>query len=147
MAKRLLTFVGVKQARVGYKFVFEKPLPECKQCDLYHVCMENIEPGRTYVVVGVRSTVHSCPIHEGGVRVVEVQEAEIEAAIKSQIAIEGETITFNPIRCNNTRCPYISLCMPIGLRQGDRCKVLRVSEKIKDPPCGLPLIRVFLQRV
>ena len=147
MAKKVLTLIGVRQAKVGYKFVFERLLPECKLCDLYQVCMESLEPGRVYVVIGVRDIFHSCPIHEKGVRVVEVQEAEVEATVKSQFAVEGGIITFNPIKCENADCPYVSLCMPIGLRPGDKCKIVRVGERIKGSPCGLSLVRVLLQKV
>lgn len=145
--KATLSLVGVNQAKVGYRFVFVGIPQECKSCGLFRVCLGNLELGRVYEVVGVRSMAHDCALHEVGARVVEVRESEVEAALESRVAVEGGIVTFAPIRCVNEGCPYARLCNPVGLRYGDRCKVVKVSEKIRCATCGLSLTRATLLRV
>jgi len=143
---RIITLVGVKQAHKGLKFLHEEPAEECKNCEYYRVCIENLEAGRVYKIVKLRENVFPCPIHEDGARVVEVIESEISTAISQKTALEGAVITFQPIKCDNFDCKYRSLCFPIGLYVGDRCEIVKVEDKIECEK-GLRLVRVKLKRV
>jgi len=104
-----------------------------------------LEVGRVYEVVGLRDKVFSCKLHEDGVRVVEVVESNIPAAIPSRKAFEGAVITFYSQKCEFSLCEYSELCEPAGIYDGDRCKILEVGEKIKCK-CGLSLVKVSLSR-
>jgi len=137
--------VGAKLARPGMKFLHGTPNKICKSCKYYRVCMGNLEPGRVYEVVRVRPIKHECPLHEGGVIVVEVKEAEVYALIYRRLAIEGAIITYHPIFCENP-CSLSNLCVPLGLKDGDKCKIIKVLEKV-DCPLGKPLSKCLLLRV
>jgi len=127
---KIITLVGIKQARKGFEFLHESPSEKCKKCEYYRVCIENLEVGRVYRVVGLREKVFPCPLHEGGARVVEVVESEISAAIPQKLALEGAIITFHKITCENFACKYRSLCFPIGIYEGDRCEIVSIGERI-----------------
>jgi len=128
--KFTITLVGVKQARKGLEFLHEKPSEKCETCEYYRVCIGNLEVGRIYRIVGLREKVFSCPLHEGGVRVVEVVESEISAAVPQKIALEGAVIVFQQRMCENFACKNRSLCFPAGIYEGDRCKIVGLGEKI-----------------
>jgi len=143
---RIITLVGVKQARKGLEFLHEKPSEKCENCEYYKVCIGNLETGRVYRIIKLRDKVFPCPIHENGVRVVEVVESEISAAINQKVALEGAVITFHLEECENASCKYRSLCFPIGLYEGDRCEIVKVEEKIECEK-GLRLVAVKLKRI
>jgi len=73
--EKIITMVGVKQARKGFEFLHESPSEKCEKCKYYRVCIGNLEAGRVYRIVGLREKTFPCPLHEGGVRVVEVVES------------------------------------------------------------------------
>jgi len=143
--RRIITMIGVKQATVGLTFIYHGPCPACEGCEYRKVCVENLEPGRVYRIVGLRERVFPCRVHEGGVRVVEVVEADVEAALPSKVAIEGATITFQPRECGQVDCEHYNLCFPVGLFRGDHCAILKVGERIRCRE-GLSLTRVVLRR-
>ena len=105
--------------------------------------MDKLLPGRIYRVVRVRPRRIECPVHEGGAVVVEVVLDEVEALVDSRKAVEGAVIAFSPLYCGNEECLYRDLCQPLGLFEGDRCKVVRVGEKVECPR-GYPLVKVVL---
>jgi len=144
--EKIITMVGVKQARKGFEFLHETPSEKCKKCQYYKVCIGNLEAGRVYRIVGLREKTFSCPLHEGGVRVVEVVESEISAAIPQKIALEGAVITFHKIVCENFTCKYRGLCFPVGIYDGDRCEIVGLSDKI-DCKVGNLLRIVKLRRI
>ncbi len=145
--KNIITLVPKTFARKGYRFVFEgKVDSECKKCSLFNVCIKNLEPGRIYEIVNIRNKKHKCKIYESEVLVVEVVEADVEAFIKTSMAVEGAIISYNPVNCNEYLCPNFKLCKPLGLKQGDKCKIIKVFEKLKCSK-GISLTRVLLRRV
>jgi len=144
--KTVITLIGVRQAREGYAFIHQGSGPNCKNCGYYRVCIENLEEGRVYRVVGVRENVFQCGVHEGGVRVVEVVESDIEAALPLRMAMEGVSIPFERVECEASSCVNHGLCVPRGLVNADRCTILRIGEKIECPE-GLSLVKVVLHRL
>jgi hypothetical protein len=104
-----------------------------------------LEVGRVYRVVRLRKKIFPCPLHEEGVRVVEVVESEISAAIPQKIALEGAVIIFRPEKCEKITCLNRNLCFPIGLFDGDRCEIVEVEKKI-DCEKGLLLVTAKLRR-
>ena len=88
----LVTVVGESQCKKGFEFVFGGPLAECRECKVKNVCF-HLEQNRWYRVTGIRDVHHDCRVHEGGVRVVEVERVPTRAAIPNAQAVEGSIIT------------------------------------------------------
>ena len=128
----LITLIGETQARIGNRFYFLGPLTECKECRLRGVCF-NLEPGSLYEVIGLRDTVHDCPVHEGNVKVVEVEKKPMLAAVPVKHAIDGSTITFESRRCDNLGCGNRSYCIPVSIKDGTKLKIVDILGDIECP--------------
>lgn len=142
-----ITLIGIKLATVGMEFTFNGPTPECDTCKLRNTCI-NLEPNRRYRVLGVRGElVHECPIHEAGVRAVEVTESPIIAAFDARKAFPGSKVVFEAVKCDNKGCSMYEICHPIGLREGERYTVVEVvGESPEDCPRGNVLKLVEFKR-
>lgn len=128
----LITLVGEKQATEGCEFIYMGPLSDCRECRLKTVCF-NLEEGTRYKITKIRDVHHDCKIHEGGVRVVEVERIPVNAALNNKLAIEGSTITFAPLECKNLGCEHYHLCHPLGVKANGKYKILSVGKEIKCP--------------
>lgn len=126
----MISFCGLKQAQVGFRFVHLGPAKQCLACELMRFCQGKLEKGRIYDVVALRPKVFPCPLHEGGVRVVEVEEAPVQAAIPARSAIEGAVIAFSQQDCELQNCPSSAECRPVGLIDGDRCQILSLLGRV-----------------
>lgn len=131
--KRIVVIVGLKQAKIGFVFLYEGHLEECEDCELFKVCMENLEVGRVYRIVNVRAKEFPCKVHEDGVKVVEVVESEIEAAVESRLKVPSVIMTFTPQHCEKASCIYYANCQPKGLVSGDKCSIIEIIDRIKCP--------------
>lgn len=143
---RKVTVVGEAQARVSYAFVFNGPANPCFKCKYYKACLEGLERGRVYVVRNVLDKVLECTLHSGAGRLVEIEEGVIEAAVEAKKAILGALIEFREVECGNQACGNRGLCNPVGLRDGDRCRVVEAGGKVTCP-LGFRLLFVRLQRL
>lgn len=143
---RIVALIGKSQAKKGYRFIYSGIGKPCLSCKLKPVCVDKLEAGRVYEVVAVRDKVHPCELHEGGVRVVELEEAPVLTAIPSKLAIEKAIVTFNPIPCQRAQCAAYEYCATPALKAGDKCLILEVLEKL---PCGkgLSLRKALLRRI
>jgi uncharacterized protein (UPF0179 family) len=141
-----ITVVGVKQSKTGFLFLHEKPLAECKDCRLYKVCMTNLEAERVYEIIEVRNKNFPCNIHEEGVQVVKVVEADREVAINPKFVFPQAIITYQTHECHNMSCLNHSTCVPQGLKNGDKVKILKVKEAVACPERH-SLIEVILRRL
>jgi len=56
-----------------------------------------------------------------------VEESPVKAAMEDRLIVEGVTLTFSPIVCR-IECNNRSLCIPEGLRENDKCQVIKVGE-------------------
>jgi len=142
--RSLITLVSVKQAKEGFTFLHNGPAPKCEGCRYFHVCVQNLVPGRIYRVVGLRDKTVQCELTETDMMVVEVVESEIETAIQSKQAIEGALISFQKQECRMGDCENLELCSPKGLFDRDRCEIVKVTGSVQCPQ-GLPLARVLLR--
>ncbi|MBS7643665.1 UPF0179 family protein [Candidatus Bathyarchaeota archaeon] len=140
-----ITMVGVKQAREGFKFIHEGASQLCEGCQYRGVCIDNLVRGRLYSVVKTRARVFPCRLHEEGVQVVEVVEAETEASIDQKYAFEGATIEFHPQDCELVNCANYERCVPYGLKRGDRCQIIKLVEAVTCP-ASRQLVAVVLRR-
>ena len=128
----LITLIGEEQAKVGNRFYYMGPQTECKECRLKGVCF-NLEPGRLYEITSLRDTRHECEVHEGGVRVVEVEKKPTMATILKKVAIEGSVITYDQSDCARMGCEHWQHCHPIGIRAGDKLTVNDIVGKVDCP--------------
>ncbi|MDI6888884.1 MAG: UPF0179 family protein [Methanocellales archaeon] len=144
-ANAKVTLIGTKLARIGKEFVFLGASNECKKCKLRKACM-NLDVGRRYLITGLRDVQHECPIHESGVSVVEVVEAPITATIDSKKALGGAKISFKPQKCDEKDCGSYDFCHPVGLRDGDKCTIVKVIGSTPERNCRRSLKLVELKR-
>jgi len=144
--RTIITLVGIGQAKVGESFIYKGPGLKCSECKYFNVCAKNLEGGRIYKIVNLRDKTLTCEMYNLEMRVVEVVEAEIEAAVASKQAIEGVVFSFHPQDCAEEGCENFKLCFPENLKNNDRCMIIKVYGSIK---ClkGLQLMKVLLMRV
>ncbi len=125
-----ITLIGEHIAREGMQFVFNGGAPECRECKLKIACL-NLEPGQHYRVAEVRPKHHDeCVIHEGGVRIVRVEEITHRRAVRRKQALEGSIITPDERSCPVIGCPSYRLCFPLGIGKAKH-KVLRDLGPVK----------------
>jgi uncharacterized protein (UPF0179 family) len=141
-----ITLVGVKQAREGFKFIHQGASELCEGCQYRRVCIDNLVIGRLYSVVKTRTQVFPCRLHDEGVQVVEVVEAETEASIDQKYAFEGATIEFCPQDCELVNCMNYERCVPYGLKKGDRCQIIKLVGAVTCP-VSRQLVVVVLRRL
>lgn len=120
--RKIITLIGNKQAKKGYKFIHLGYLEKCEECKLFQVCMKNLKINSMYEIIEVRPKKHECFIHEDGVTVVEVKELDIIASIPSNLAFEGANITFQQIKCADYECEYYEKCNA-KIKVGQKCKI------------------------
>lgn len=138
----ILTLLPKNLARPGFSFVAGRGDKECKSCRFYKTCVENLKVGRIYTVSAVRNIEHPCVIHDSGVKIVEVVESSIEAAIPKKFAIDGSTGIFS-FSCDES-CPNRDFCIPDGIKTGDKFNIVSIKEKI-ECPIGNNIVRVTLK--
>lgn len=140
----LVTVVGESQCKRGFEFVFEGPLAECRDCKVRNVCF-HLEEGRWYRVTTVRDVHHECKVHEGGVRVVEVERIPTKAALRSGVAIEGSMLNFEESDCSLRACEHYRLCHPVGASESMRFKIASVADEDLECPLGRKLKIAMLE--
>ena len=142
----MITLIGKSLAEEGLKFMHYGASAECEACRFKSTCIDSLEEGRMYIIVGVKDTEQPCPIHEGGkVKVVEVEQADIEALVDAKKAFEGSMIVFDPPECEK-ECTMRELCFPEGLYKGDKCKITKsVGKPANECIKGLKLSLVLLK--
>jgi uncharacterized protein (UPF0179 family) len=118
-----VTLIGEKQAVKGMEFIYFGSLPECRNCKVKTVCF-NLEEGRPYRVIEVRSMHHDCRIYDGGVRAVEFERLTMKIAVDLKDAVQNNTVAYVKELCSYRDCK------PTGLKQNEKCKILAVGEDI-----------------
>lgn len=139
-----ITLVGEKLAKPGVEFIYYGPTDPCKSCRLARVCVGNLEPGRRYKVVRVRNIEHSCPLHEGKVRVVEVIEPAIEVAMEPRVAIVGSKMKLSFVECSDPEKE--NFVKPEGLFEGDVVKVLEILDDFECDGKHYKIARVMREK-
>ncbi|MFQ6136074.1 MAG: UPF0179 family protein [Candidatus Hydrothermarchaeales archaeon] len=130
--KKIITLIDTERAKPGYQFIHYGVAEECEDCDFKIVCIDNLEEGRRYEITGLKDLEHECNIY-GKVKVVEVRESDLLAAINPKYAFIGSSIHFTPIECDDVFCENFGYCTPEGLKEGDKCEILDALNTIK---CG-----------
>jgi uncharacterized protein (UPF0179 family) len=131
--RRIVTLIGSGQAKPGTVFIHKGPGSKCVNCEYLRVCVQNIESGRVYEVSGVRDKFLPCKQYETEMRVVEVIDAKIPSSLPTKQAMLGATVVFQAPECRNEGCESYETCFPLGLKIGDKCEVLDVTETFQCP--------------
>jgi len=140
----VVTLVGEKLAKPGVEFIYYGPADPCKTCRLARVCVGNLEPGRRYKVLRIRNIEHSCPLHEGKVRVVDVIEPSIEVAVDPRYAIVGSRITLNFIECDDLEKQNV--IKPEGLFEGDVVKILEITGELECDGRNYKIVKIMREK-
>lgn len=127
-----ITLVGERQAIEGHEFVYRGPQPECRECRVKAVCL-NQEVGRRYRITRVREVSHPCLLNEERARVVEVEPAPPPCSLPVRVAVEGAIIGYEPLVCANAACPNYALCHPLGIGPGQRIRIQDVGGELACP--------------
>ncbi|MCS7097782.1 MAG: UPF0179 family protein [Candidatus Methanomethyliaceae archaeon] len=144
--RETVTLVGEGMAKRGLKFMAIEAPQICKSCNLFDICMKNVIAGRFYEIIEVRGRKHYCKLYEGKLVVVKVVELPMEIILRKSIAIEGAIIRFSWIECNEMNCILRNLCKPIGLKIGERIKILNVLNDVSEMAlCGKEMVRVIVE--
>jgi hypothetical protein len=129
----ILTVIGRKLAREGAEFTFMGPLSDCKECKVRNICF-HLERGTKYRVVAARDKSHECPIHEEGVRVVQVEPVPRKAVVRGKLALEGTNFEYDLPNCRARHCRHRQLCFLPGLEKGQKRRVVKVLGAVE---CGM----------
>ncbi len=140
--KLQVTLVTEDLAKIGATFIIKKK-PYCSKCYLKKICVDGLREGIKYRVSSIRSKTHRCPFTGSIMRVVEVTYAPIQALLPASKAMPGAVITFAPPSCN-IKCPLKQLCIPEGLRKGDKVVITGIISKGFKCDNGLELTLVSL---
>lgn len=142
----IITVINRNNAKIGYEFIKQGFSEECLKCSLKHVCIDRLEEGRIYQVVMIRKKEHYCKLIDDKVKVVGVIESNVICTIPAKMAFEGAVITYNRVKCDEVKCMNLMKCNPIGLKNGDKCRVVRKIDKANCAK-GKSLTVVVLSRI
>jgi hypothetical protein len=113
-----VTLVGTVLAKQGAEFIYEGEASDCDTCKVKKAC-HNLQKGRKYRIVSVRTTHHECNVHLNGATAVEVTEAPVTALINADMAIVNSKIKVE-LSCNRSDCRSYPLCRPDGVVEGEK---------------------------
>ena len=128
--KTKVTLMGTVLAKPNVEFIYEGEVAECDTCKVKKAC-HNLQKGRKYRIVTVRTTHHDCAVHLNGATAVEVMEAPITALINADMAIINSKIK-PELSCNKSDCRSFPLCRPDGVTDGDKYIVIDVLGNAPD---------------
>ena len=128
--KTKVTLMGTVLAKPNVEFIYEGEVAECETCKVKKAC-HNLQKGRKYRIVTVRSTHHDCAVHLNGATAVEVMEAPITALINADMAIINSKIK-PELSCNKSDCRSYPLCRPDGVTDGEKYIVIDVLGNASD---------------
>jgi uncharacterized protein len=128
--KTKVTLVGTVLAKQGVDFIYEGEVAGCDTCKVKKAC-NNLQVGRKYRIVSVRTTRHECMVHFNGATAVEVMDAPVTALINADMAIINSKIRLD-LSCTKTDCRSYPLCHPDGVVEGEKYIVSTVLGNASD---------------
>jgi uncharacterized protein (UPF0179 family) len=129
-AKTKVTLVGTVLAKPGTEFIYEGEVAGCDTCKVKKAC-NNLQTGRKYRIMSVRTTHHECMVHLDGTIAVDVMEAPVTVLINADMAIVNSKIKLE-LSCSNNDCRSYDLCHPEGVVEGEKYIVADVISKAPD---------------
>jgi len=128
--KTKVTLVGTVLAKQGIEFIYEGEVAACDTCKVKKAC-NNLQTGRKYRIVSVRTTHHECMVHLNGATAVEVVEAPIRVLINADMAIVNSKIKLD-LSCIKSDCRNFTHCHPEGVVEGEKYVVSDVLGNASD---------------
>jgi uncharacterized protein (UPF0179 family) len=128
--KTKVTLVGTVLAKQGVDFIYEGEVAGCDTCKVKKAC-NNLQAGRKYRIVSVRTTHHECMVHLNGATAVEVMEAPITVLINADMAIINSKIKLE-LSCDKSDCRSFPLCHADGVVEGEKYVVADVLGNASD---------------
>jgi uncharacterized protein (UPF0179 family) len=128
--KTKVTLVGTVLAKPGTEFIYEGEVADCNTCKVKKAC-NNLQAGRRYRIVSVRTTHHECIVHLGGATAVEVMEAPISVLINADMAIVNSKIKLD-LSCTKSDCRSYPLCRPDGVVEGEKYTVATILGNVSE---------------
>ena len=129
-SKTKVTLVGTVLAKQGVEFIYEGEVSGCDICKVKKAC-HNLQKGRKYRIVSVRTTHHECNVYLNGATAVEVMEAPVTMLISPEMAIVNSKIK-PELSCNKSDCRSFALCRPDGVVEGEKYVVTEVMGNAPD---------------
>ncbi len=129
-AKTKVTLIGTVLAKQGVEFIYEGEVAVCDACKVKKAC-NNLQIGRKYRIVSVRTTHHECMVHLNGTTAVEVVDAPVTALINADMAILNSKIKLE-LSCNKTDCRSYPFCHPDGVVQGEKYIISAIQGNTSD---------------
>ncbi|MEI8331530.1 MAG: UPF0179 family protein [Methanomicrobiales archaeon] len=122
--------MGTVLAKTNLEFIYEGEVAECDTCKVKKAC-HNLQKGRKYRIMTVRSTHHDCAVHLNGATAVEVMDAHVTALINADMAMINSNIK-PEFSCNKSDCRSFPLCRPDGVTEGEKYIVVDVLGNASD---------------
>jgi len=127
----VITTIGERLAEIELEFEYQGPLPECKACKVKNICF-NLKVFNQYKIKKIREKRHSCSVHDGDVKVVEVEALPIIAGIDKKY-IKGSKVKIIPQDCQEKTCSYYQYCTNKAVNQRKSMKIISILEPIPCP--------------
>lgn len=142
-----ITLLGVKQSKVGNKFIFLGETEGCSECRLRGACLK-LEKGRVYEVANVKDTIHVCNVFEEGVKTVEILDPSYQVSTGAKLAVEGATVTYTPRECDFVDCQHHYYhCRPSFLNDGEKLRIIDISNQQLECKHGYKLKLIIADRL
>ncbi|MFW9998117.1 MAG: UPF0179 family protein, partial [Candidatus Odinarchaeota archaeon] len=136
---KYVTLLGTRIAREGFRFIFDGTTETCSTCRLSSACLSNLEKGRAYQVVEVKTVQHGCELHDGAVTVY-VVPVHLEMNIDNdKKAVEGITFAYEPMGCPEISCENFLGCTPTYLKPDDKVRIVKKNNNFLCPKDGKEL--------
>ncbi|GEM_PF-275657 len=143
-SKKIITLIPLAQARKGERFI-ARILRACKRCPNYGFCAQRLRQGFTYEVKQVRDVKHYCPVAKTYMVVAEVAELPAKVALPKKYALVGAVMSLPTLQCNFKKCKYRNLCLPKGIKRGEKVKILKILPESLECPLNYELSLVLVQ--
>ncbi len=127
----IVTLIGEKLSIKDLEFTYLGPNNDCRNCQLKNVCF-NLKIGRKYKITNVRDKKHVCNVHEGAVKVVEVEELPIKATINKNLS-KGTKTKATKKECKSIGCDFHNICTNIAIQKDKTYEIKKTNGKIPCP--------------
>jgi len=131
---RFFTLLDPDSVKPGKTWVYTGESEECLSCSVRELCHGSLYPGMSFEVLERRRARNYCKLRDFEIESVEIRRPETTIAIDSRLAKEGALTEYNRKDCLKVDCPFVELCSPFELEEGQKIKVIEV---VKSFPCPI----------
>jgi uncharacterized protein (UPF0179 family) len=142
---RLFTLLDPDSAKPGKTWRYIGEPEECVSCSVRGLCHGSLYPGMIFEVFQARKAKNYCKLRDFDIESVEIRRPKAMIAIDSRLAKEGALTEYNRKDCLKMDCPFVELCNPFELEDGEKIKVIEISKSFPCPIApdrSLSIVRV-----